>query len=1202
MHRLSIFLAAGLLFSFCKKSSDDSGSTAGSANGGLTAYQTSAQIGISGGTISDPQGNWSLTIPPGALTQTKTIIITSNATATGTVPAEYTSTAATLAFEPHGLMFLSPATLKVKYAQGDMPEGGIEEKMQKQFYITDNSKVVAMTSAVNTTLNEITAQVPHFSFSATLTSSIKKVNNGTTTRPSSVRRVANRVISYFNSLGSDAARNAEFQANAALLNAFIQKLVLILGADILTAAFPNADFNNNGVPNSSDPLIVVGGANVTLSSAGSLFVSTNAGAVTSTQFSWRSSASGTYTIRLNGTNCSNGTIVQSGAVTLNVDNTLAGIGASALLPGGNEYRVCVTVGAITNFLLVEIIRDDTAPDAPAPVGAQALSNTQIRVNWAAANDDFADADELIYELCQSAVPGGCNTFSSVQSTAPGISNQDFSGLISQTPYYYRVRAKDAAGNIGAASAEVMATTAAEAPKIMSVISGNGQSMIYWNSIPGATSYNIYWTQDNPALTTLSGTKISNARSPYTHLALQNGSTYYYTVTANTAAGEGIAAPVVSAALSTKPSGVHATPGSTGNVISWNAVAGAALYNVYWSASSGAGLAGTKISSVANSFLHSAVTLGNSYYYVVTAVVNGVESAPSAEISAKPLPLGGNWINAAKGSGALRGLAWNGTEFISVDSYGEIKGSADGIVWTTRRLAGASSDQLYGITWSGTKFVAVGGNFYSGNPQTILTSADGVQWTLQSSVSSDVLKSVIWSGQQFVAVGGASILTSPDGTAWTKRTVSGSGFNNIAWSGTLYVATGPYNGVFTSPDGISWTSRTLSFNGSFNGITWSGSQFVAVGGNGLIATSSDGIVWTQQVSGTDGFLSSIVWSGNSFVAVGGSSAGTASELLLSNDGISWVLTSITAGSSLSSVVWSGTKFLTSGNSNALLSSPDGAAWTQLAIAPAISWMRSLAYSGSQYVSPISTNGIVSSSDGLSWLNRSVNPDLFENNLCLGNAWGMSKFVAICGPRAIVSADGVNWSYNSMAFNSQMNGIVFSGSLFVSVGYSFSGGGVVVTSPDGQNWSWINAGAPKWLSSVTWSGSQYIAVGQDTLVMTSPDATNWTVRSTASLPTIFLSGVASSGSVHVAVGYGGKIISSADGVTWTERASGVTGQIFNVKWVASQFIALGQSTMILTSPDGINWTNRSYGESYGLYDVVAGNNQLVAIGDGAVLISR
>jgi len=48
-------------------------------------------------------------------------------------------------------------------------------------------------------------------------------------------------------------------------------------------------------------------------------------------------------------------------------------------------------------------------------------------------------------------------------------------------------------------------------------------------------------------------------------------------------------------------------------------------------------------------------------------------------------------------------------------------------------------------------------------------------------------------------------------------------------------------ILTSPDGIAWTRRTSSAN--LDGVTWTGTQLAAVGVGGAVATSPDGVTWT-----------------------------------------------------------------------------------------------------------------------------------------------------------------------------------------------------------------------------------------------------------------------------------------------------------------------------------------------------------------------
>jgi hypothetical protein len=74
-------------------------------------------------------------------------------------------------------------------------------------------------------------------------------------------------------------------------------------------------------------------------------------------------------------------------------------------------------------------------------------------------------------------------------------------------------------------------------------------------------------------------------------------------------------------------------------LSWNAVTGAASYNIYWATSPGVMPAtGTKINTLDTSYTHNFLSSANTYYYVITAVdAGGVEGLPSTEVSAQPNP-------------------------------------------------------------------------------------------------------------------------------------------------------------------------------------------------------------------------------------------------------------------------------------------------------------------------------------------------------------------------------------------------------------------------------------------------------------------------------------------------------------------------------------------------------------------------------------
>jgi len=69
-----------------------------------------------------------------------------------------------------------------------------------------------------------------------------------------------------------------------------------------------------------------------------------------------------------------------------------------------------------------------------------------------------------------------------------------------------------------------------APAGISALGFNQQITVEWTAVDGVTKYNLYWSE-TPGVTKANGTKIENVTSPYDHMGLTNGKTYYYIVTA-----------------------------------------------------------------------------------------------------------------------------------------------------------------------------------------------------------------------------------------------------------------------------------------------------------------------------------------------------------------------------------------------------------------------------------------------------------------------------------------------------------------------------------------------------------------------------------------------------------------------------------------------------------------------------------------------
>ena len=87
-----------------------------------------------------------------------------------------------------------------------------------------------------------------------------------------------------------------------------------------------------------------------------------------------------------------------------------------------------------------------------------------------------------------------------------------------------------------------------------------------------------------------------------------------------------------------PTGLTASGGVGQATISWTDDTRAESYNLYWSTVSGVGTSGTRLEGVTSPYVHSGLTHGETYYYVLTAINFGGESEPTDEVSATPIVL------------------------------------------------------------------------------------------------------------------------------------------------------------------------------------------------------------------------------------------------------------------------------------------------------------------------------------------------------------------------------------------------------------------------------------------------------------------------------------------------------------------------------------------------------------------------------------
>ena len=220
-------------------------------------------------------------------------------------------------------------------------------------------------------------------------------------------------------------------------------------------------------------------------------------------------------------------------------------------------------------------------------------------------------------------------------TSTGYTNSSY--LTSGSTYYYKVRALDANGTAGPWS-DVVAVTCRLGLTAPSVTGGNdsqGRPTLKWNAVTGAAKYEVYRARSKDGDYIKYSTQTSTG---YTNSAyLTSGSTYYYKVRALDA--NGTAGPWSDVVAVTCRLGLTAPTVTGGNdsqgrpTLKWNAVSGAAKYEVYRARSKDGdyikystvtGTSYTNISYIEN---------GNTYYYKVRALdANGTAGAWSSVVS------------------------------------------------------------------------------------------------------------------------------------------------------------------------------------------------------------------------------------------------------------------------------------------------------------------------------------------------------------------------------------------------------------------------------------------------------------------------------------------------------------------------------------------------------------------------------------------
>ena len=311
--------------------------------------------------------------------------------------------------------------------------------------------------------------------------------------------------------------------------------------------------------------------------------------------------------------------------------TSTGYTNSAYLTSGSTYYYKVraldangTAGPWSDVVAVTCRLGLTAPSVTGGNDSQGRPT----LKW----DKVAGAAK--YEVYRSYSQNGNYSKYSTQ-TSTGYTNSSY--LTSGSTYYYKVRALDANGTAGAWSSIVSVTykQTLSAPAVTGGNDSQGRPTLKWNAVTGAAKYEVYRARSKDGDYIKYSTQTSTG---YTNSAyLTSGSTYYYKVRALDANGTaGAWSSVVSVTYKQTLPAPTVTGGNDAQgrpTLTWNAVTGAAKYEVYRARSKDGDY--IKYSTVTGtSYTNTSyIESGSTYYYKVRALdANGTAGAWSSIVS------------------------------------------------------------------------------------------------------------------------------------------------------------------------------------------------------------------------------------------------------------------------------------------------------------------------------------------------------------------------------------------------------------------------------------------------------------------------------------------------------------------------------------------------------------------------------------------
>lgn len=453
------------------------------------------------------------------------------------------------------------------------------------------------------------------------------------------------------------------------------------------------------------------------------------------------------------------------------------------------------------------------------------------------------------------------------------------------------------------------------------------------------------------------------------------------------------------------------------------------------------------------------------------------------------------------------------------------------------------------------------------------------WSDRSSIASN-LNDVVYSNGAFYAVGkSGTIVSSLDGTIWTKQTsMTTKDLYAITSGNDKLVAVGANGTIVISDNGEDWSNRPSATSSTLRGVTYGNGMYLAVGDGGTIVVSKNGSAWAPVASGTTNHLYDVIYAKGKFIVVGG--LGT---IITSTDGYEWSPQTSNAIFDFYGVTEGNGKIVAVGLLGTVAISDDGVTWTSR-MSVVFSPLNDITYGNGLFIAVGEAPWEINySTDGVTWTTSSNN-----NYKWTGVAYGNGLFVIVGDSGILTSANGTNWTKYQ---HPDLYGIAHGNGIFVAAGAS----GGIYSSENGAKWKKQTSNTPNDLRSITYGSGLFVAVGNAGTIVTSSNGVNWTNQ--ASPTSNRLNGVTYGNGLFVAVGESGTVVYSANGSDWTLADTGFADvNLQAVAYGLGKFVAVGPdggNSLIYSSDDGKTWGSIIV-DGVKLFSIAGNDTQFVAAG--------